>query len=51
MKNLYYCYINNNEHKKVVELSKKAHLFARDDCNVSDTEKELNNVVEKILLK
>ena len=42
---------SDKNHKKVVELSKKAHLLARNECNVSDIEKELNNVVEKILLK
>lgn len=51
IKKLYYCYINNNKHKKVVELSKKAHLLSKNECNVSEIEKELNHVVEEILLK
>ena len=41
---------NNKDHIKVVELSEKAHSLAEQDCDVSEIEKELNNIVEKILL-
>lgn len=40
----------DKNHIKVVELSKKAHMLAENECDVSEIEKELNNIVEEILL-
>lgn len=41
---------NNEKHVEVVNLSKDAHLLAEKDCDVSEIENKLNNVVEEILL-
>ena len=41
----------NKNHIKVVELSKKAHILAEKDSDVSQIEKQLNDLVEEILLK
>ena len=41
----------DENHIEVVKLSKKAHLLAEKECDVSKVEKELNNIVEEILLK
>lgn len=42
---------NNEEHLKVVKLSKEAHMLADKEVDVSEIEKKLNDIVEKILLK
>lgn len=41
----------NKNHKEVVRLSKQAHLLTKKNCDVTEIEKELNVVAEKILIK
>lgn len=42
---------NDKKHIEVVELSKKAHLLAEKESDVSEIENKLNNIVEEILLR
>lgn len=43
--------LKNKKHIKVAELSKKAHVLAEQNGDVSQIEKQLNVLVEEILLK
>ena len=43
--------LKNKKHIKVAELSKKAHVLAEQNGDVSQIEKQLNDLVEEILLK
>ena len=42
---------NNVEHLKVVKLSKKAHVLANEEKDISELEKKIDAIIEEILLK
>ena len=42
---------NNVEHLKVVKLSKRAHMLANEEKDISELEKKIDAIIEEILLK